>query len=156
MQNKFITEAIAETHKLNMDEFTRAYIECALWAETTTVKDDDNEDLDINFSDHYDIEDIAPETIGAMIADCQRFQLEYSAALKNAYQKQIRTKDGMQDYTASQSGHDFWLTRNGHGAGFWDRGIGKEGEILSDACGWKTAFPNVDLYLGDDGKIYAS
>ena len=23
---------------------------------------------------------------------------------------------------ASQAGHDFWLTRCGHGAGFWDRG----------------------------------
>lgn len=21
----------------------------------------------------------------------------------------------------TQAGHDFWLTRNGHGAGFWDR-----------------------------------
>jgi hypothetical protein len=22
--------------------------------------------------------------------------------------------------TAAEAGHDFWLTRNGHGAGFWD------------------------------------
>ncbi len=22
----------------------------------------------------------------------------------------------------AQCGHDFWLTRNGHGTGFWDRG----------------------------------
>ena len=25
------------------------------------------------------------------------------------------------EYTAAElAGHDFWLTRNGHGAGFWD------------------------------------
>lgn len=24
-------------------------------------------------------------------------------------------------FDCSQLGHDFWLTRNGHGAGFWDR-----------------------------------
>lgn len=23
--------------------------------------------------------------------------------------------------TEAQAGHDFWLTRNGHGAGFWDK-----------------------------------
>lgn len=36
-------------------------------------------------------------------------------------------------YGFSQAGHDFWLTRNGHGAGFWDRGIGKHGEELTKA-----------------------
>lgn len=25
------------------------------------------------------------------------------------------------DESISQAGHDFWLTRNGHGTGFWDR-----------------------------------
>ena len=27
----------------------------------------------------------------------------------------------LRDYPAEQIGHDLWLTRNGHGAGFWDR-----------------------------------
>lgn len=30
-----------------------------------------------------------------------------------------------------QIGHDFWLTRNGHGTGFWDRGLGNIGVQLS-------------------------
>jgi hypothetical protein len=37
----------------------------------------------------------------------------------------------------SQAGHDFWLTRQGHGAGFWDRPeiYGKEnGEKLTKQC----------------------
>jgi len=33
----------------------------------------------------------------------------------------------------SQIGHDFILTRNGHGAGFWDRGLGEAGERLTAA-----------------------
>ena len=49
-------------------------------------------------------------------------------------------------------GHDFWLTRNGHGAGFWDRGLGELGQKLTEAT--KT-FGTSDLYIGDDGKIYA-
>jgi len=27
----------------------------------------------------------------------------------------------MSDHLEEQAGHDFWLTRNGHGVGFWDR-----------------------------------
>lgn len=27
----------------------------------------------------------------------------------------------LSDDHIGQAGHDFWLTRNGHGAGFWDR-----------------------------------
>lgn len=34
----------------------------------------------------------------------------------------------------SQHGHDFALTRNGHGAGFWDRGYGEAGESLAAAA----------------------
>ena len=30
-------------------------------------------------------------------------------------------------------GHDYWLTRNGHGTGFWDRDLpGDLGRILTD------------------------
>jgi hypothetical protein len=35
---------------------------------------------------------------------------------------------------AGQCGHDFILTANGHGAGFWDRGLGGAGKTLTDAC----------------------
>lgn len=33
-----------------------------------------------------------------------------------------------------QIGHDFWLTRNGEGAGFWDRNLGEIGEKLTAIC----------------------
>lgn len=43
---------------------------------------------------------------------------------------------GLQGEAASWAcaGHDFALTRNGHGAGFWDRGMGELGERLTDAA----------------------
>jgi hypothetical protein len=34
---------------------------------------------------------------------------------------------------ASQTGHDIILTANGHGAGFWDRGLGARGDRLTEA-----------------------
>lgn len=50
----------------------------------------------------------------------------------------------------SQHGHDFSLTRNGHGAGFWDRGYGESGELLSKAC---KPYGSVDVYVTKRGKL---
>lgn len=33
-----------------------------------------------------------------------------------------------------QIGHDYVLTTGGHGAGFWDRGLGEAGDRLSEVC----------------------
>ena len=46
--------------------------------------------------------------------------------------------------------HDFWLTRNGHGAGFWDRGLGERGERLTAAC---RPYGSVYLYP-HEGQIH--
>ena len=54
--------------------------------------------------------------------------------------------------TVGHAAHDFWLTRNGHGAGFWDGDwpdeIGKQLTALSKEFGEQW------LYVGDDGLIY--
>lgn len=50
----------------------------------------------------------------------------------------------LQDNSLEQLGHDFWLTRNGHGAGFWDRGLGQLGERLTKHAKW---FGSVDLFV---------
>jgi hypothetical protein len=50
------------------------------------------------------------------------------------------------------AGHDFYLTRNGHGAGFWDRGLGELGDRLTKAAG---AYGETFEYVGDDRKGYS-
>lgn len=51
----------------------------------------------------------------------------------------------------SQVGHDLWLTRNGHGAGFWDRGLGEVGEKLTQIA---KSMGTKSLLRGDDGEIH--
>lgn len=114
-------------HKL--DNFTTAYIECALWSST----DDDSNPLD----DNYGIDDLSPECLARMVEDCKQFQLDHQTDM-----------EGLDD---EQCGHDFWLTRCGHGAGFWDRGYGKLGDKLTQAS---KVWGDVYLYVGDDGMIY--
>ena len=53
-----------------------------------------------------------------------------------------------------QVAHDFWLTRNRHGAGFWDGDYEEEaGKKLTEIA---HSFGEVHPYVGDDGKIYIS
>ena len=116
-----------------MDDFTRAYIECALWSE----KDDAGEPFDKN----YTIADIAPEDLAQMQEDCAAFSGNNPLP---SYRDQNYTD-------AELAGHDFWLTRNHHGVGFWDRGLGEQGDTLTDAA---HQFGECNLYVGDDGRIY--
>lgn len=101
---------------LDFDEFFEAYVECALWSSTDESNDAGGEPMDAN----YCKEDIDPMVLETMRADCMDF-IKANAKLLNGLD-------------AAQCGHDFWLTRNGHGAGFWDRGLEDIGDKLSEAC----------------------
>lgn len=50
-----------------------------------------------------------------------------------------------------QAGHDFLLTRNGHGVGFWDRGLGERGQRLTAAS---EPYGTMNAYVGDDELIH--
>lgn len=110
---------------------TRHYAIAALWSST----DDEGEPLDAVYS----LDDISAETWCKMSEDVLQFIKANEALL---------TASGQSD---EQIGHDFWLTRNGHGAGFWDRDLGDVGDKLTEAC---KQFGEVWPYVGDDGQIY--
>jgi len=60
-----------------LDDFTLAYIEAALWSSNDDSTPQGGEPLDAN----YGIDDIDPDTLAEMIEDCQRFQEENAADL---------------------------------------------------------------------------
>jgi hypothetical protein len=51
--------------------------------------------------------------------------------------------------TAEQVGHDLWLTSQGHGSGFWDRGLGELGQRLSK----RAKLEHCEAYIGDSGLV---
>ena len=119
--------------------FIRGYMECALWSSCGPSEEPFAcESLDALFT----ADDLAPECRAGMRADCHDFIRSNFADLQEYC-------SGPRD--ESNAGHDFWLTRNGHGAGFWDRGLGELGERLTRAA---EVYRGVDLYPGDDGQIY--
>lgn len=115
-----------------------AYLVCALWSTGGTYPD--GEEFEAFDVEGFTQDDLAPEVKQEAERDCQAF-LEMCAADLAA--------SGLGD---GQIGHDFWLSRNGHGAGFWDRDLGEIGERLTKAA--KT-FGEINLYVGDDGKVYS-
>ena len=125
-----------------LDDFTRAYAECALWASNDESTPAGGEPLDTN----YGVEDIATETLVKMVDDCRRFQEENAADLALYNHPQWSA--------AELGGHDFFLTRNGQGCGFWDRDClpTEASERLTDAA---EKYGEVDLYVGDNGQIYS-
>lgn len=116
---------------MDIDEMFEGYVTCALWSST-----DDN---DVPLDRGYGPDDIDADTLDAMRDDCKSF------AESNV--------DDLAGMDAGQAGHDFWLTRNHHGAGFWDRGLGDRGDRLTEAS---RPFGESDLYVGDDGTVYVS
>lgn len=114
-----------------LDEFVTQYIETALWSSS----DGDSESLEGC--------ELATEARERMVADCEQF-------LALLDEKQLDVEWGHEEY--SQAAHDFWLTRNHHGAGFWDgdweKKLGLELTVLSHS------FRECDLCVGDDGLVY--
>lgn len=117
---------------MNFDQFVEGYVTCALWSSNDEDGDSFNET-------GFDSGDIASASIASMHEDCRDFLDDNIVDL---------LASGM---TASSAGNDFWLTRNGHGTGFWDRGLGAVGERLTAAA---KVYGGQDMYVGDDGKLY--
>ena len=126
---------------MNITTDYNAYLECALWAS-------------VHFESEHDDQGTPFDEVDAPFNECAKKEMfaefEDFCALAN----QELEKAGIEECPLddSQVGHDFWLTRNGHGTGFWDRGIGKAGDILTECA---KSYGSLDLYLGDDGEIYS-
>lgn len=80
--------------------------------------------------------DLDPALLADILADCKAFQETNAADLA-----------GMD---SAQAGQDFWLTRNHHGVGYWDRGLGELGRRLTESA---HGYGGVHVYW-QDGKVY--
>ena len=121
------------------EEFFTGYVTTALWS-----SDDDN---GVPLDRGYSESDIAPASLAKMRADCDAFYEQNQTDLN--CEGVTFVPDFGQDRRA---GYDFWLTRNRHGAGFWDGDWPQaEGDRLMKAA---HRFGEVDIYIGNDNQIW--
>ena len=101
--------------RLRFDAFSTSYLETAVWADCP-------EDCDAR--------DVSPLCIPRMLEDCERFQRENEDLLEAAYGMPSHHPGYSGDYDATDAGHDFWLSRQGHAIGFAYRQLGMSAGIL--------------------------
>jgi len=164
----FLHEEIDPQH---LNEILSGYIEAALWTEEERLMDDYNSTSELNQDDDYDYFDEENETAEEIkflrimkdkyekknIESFSREDIEPNSLIK-AYQdikEFIRlagdeaVNEAIQENGYEKLGMDIWLTRNGHGAGFFDHSYENEKQLMDAAH----ALKEVDLYLNDNMKL---
>ena len=119
------------------DYFTRGYLTACFW-----TNDNGAPSGEYTATDRPELffANLSTEALAMAKRDCEKFQAENSEALE------LCGRD------SEQAGQDFWLTREGHGAGFWDgRCHEPHGDTLTAAA---KKFGTADFYQGDNGKFY--
>jgi len=117
------------------------YIDAALDT-TTDTSEDDNDDRSLS-AKGYDRSALAEETAAKARRDCRDF----------LYLCEVLDADPFSVHSERRVGHEFWLTHNGHGAGFWDGDYEKElGDQLTKIA---NSFGEQWWYVGDDGQVYS-
>lgn len=120
---------MADFNNYDLSEALQGYVECALWSTTDSAE--------TTLDDNYDASDIQADTMKVMQGDVADFLGAIEQRDLNAY---------LETFSMEALGHDFWLTRNGHGAGFWDRGLGETGQRLT---AMSKPYGEFNLYVDD-------
>jgi hypothetical protein len=133
----------------DLDTFIDAYIECALWS--SSIGEDFAAQWEAKTGEEFTY-DTSLESFGFAISDVAASGGR--ANINASCEAFVRAnREDLADIDARQAGHDFWLTRNHHGAGFWDRGLGDVGTRLTESA---HTFGDSDMYVGDDERIYVT
>ena len=117
----------------DIDEAVRVFFETLLWSETDGSTPEGGDPLDEN----YTLDDVAAKSVAGVRADLEAF-LEQARTILEAEPERGHWP------------HDFCLTCNRHGAGFWD-GDYERGDELTALC---REFGEYNAYVGDGGRVY--
>lgn len=129
-----------------LNDVVIGYLTAALWS-THDYRYPEGEEVDGDdyngepFDSWAGIEDCTDRLIVHALADCSAVMAEVGKAFDRYCARIGSAGDGSS--AAERFGHDFWLTREGHGCGFWDRGLDTLGEYLSDVA---RRYGSVSLY----------
>lgn len=134
------------TARRNFEEMVDGYAEAALFSSNDESDESGGNPLDENYSRA----DIADETFKKMKRDCAKFMKQNKRDL-DAFVSDPDLEHKSDSHVWSLVGYCFWMNRNGHGVGFWDRGVEEAlGERLSKAS---QKFGEVNLYV-HEGEVH--
>lgn len=112
------------------NDFIQGYVTCGLWCDTWDENGnlvEDSPDDDLIDGDSWDrIREVCEDFVTA-------------------------NWDDLTGLESQGAGHNLWLTQNGHGTGFWDRGLGELGDRLTTAS---KPYGSASFFAGDDTISY--
>lgn len=143
-----------EVSGLDVDEAVQGYLEAQLWTtadgawEAYVYANESESYLELsklvaervpvdeldrhgeNLDEFYSLDDIAGAYVEAVEAEIRDFVAAHPLAVRMYLaQRKCNEVDGS---ASAHFGHDLLLTRDHHGVGFWDRGLGELGEYLTE------------------------
>lgn len=134
---------VAAKHGIVLKDTVRAmvlgYLICAEWSSTHTKNPNEENEEVVEFDTVH--KQFAEKALELAITDCVSFVEKAGPEL-------------LKDLAPDSVGHDFWLTRNHHGAGFWDRDNLKANQRGKRLTTKAHSFGEKNLVLGDDGLTY--
>jgi hypothetical protein len=151
-----------------LNDILKGYIEAALWTEEERLGEDYQEYNDIVFGDDSDEKDELEKIIHLTsnlnkksFIDFTKEDIEDNSLIKAytdikkfieiAGEETIKSSITDDNVDAERIGHDIWLTRNGHGAGFFDGHYSEDNENrLMNAS---KEIGGVDLFVNDNYKL---
>ena len=120
----------AETVERGRDDFMRGYVEAMLFANTFVERPGEEESTYEDVAYWFQGPGRWWEDTPVDLKDAEAFWDSFAYVILSL----DYSKRGENWPSAELAGHDFALTRNGHGTGFWDRGLGEMGDMLSEEC----------------------
>ena len=144
-----------------MDNFVASYLETALWSSTVILPcleedldsdgcmdvPDDHPLYDVTENDpidkHFSIYDCTDELVKTSTEDCMLFI--------DRMEKECLWDKALEYCDEDRIAHDFWLTRNGHGCGFWDGDYGDIGDEITELV--RREFNEVNLCVTEEGEV---
>ena len=128
---------------MTLDEFTAAYIDCCF--EETIEEGPASEHGYGPIGDDYSAEDIDPESLAQVIADCQRFQAEHKEDIA------AWSSDVWSDSPAEMAGRCFLESRNGWVGGF--QGKDWPEPQASRLAAASKEYPKTETHISDAGVV---
>ena len=152
---------------VKLSKATVSYLETILWAETVMLPvtedelvdgcmdvDEDHELYGLEectpLDDHFGFDDFTEESLRKAQADIDDW-FEYLE--ENDLYDRAEERQG-----DDRIAHDFWLTRNGHGAGYWDGDYDDRdddddtlGRDLTDAC---KPYGSQHVWVDESGNLH--
>jgi hypothetical protein len=153
-----------ELSQEDLNEILKGYLEAAFWTEEERLREDYESEYGYD-EDEYNEDDDEESELDKLI----RIQTQFNSKTFESFATedlegdskvqayldikkfiQLAGKDAVEEAINNQGlfrlGMDIWLTRNGHGSGFFDHSYDYEKELMDAGHSLKS----VDLYITDD------